>query len=659
MANLSLSKSALCPCGSGLKFKRCCLLKKSKYSADDGPRAFAPRQVFSDDPRLSAPTARPCGKLRAIQRISVRYTFPEPYGEAKVEYSFPVGHLIILEGGLVEPVEKLGVGVRFIMQHGEIATVTAIASPDWWEPLPLRPLKGKVYERRVVGRSERYGNAVLDVTFLGRTVTTTPDHLFYSASRRMYLPAGQLRVGELLATDDGRTALLESISPPRYGLVKLFNIEVEELHNYFVGGSRSAVQVHNGVPGAAGSGIPMPAEAQPGNGRSIGSRGFNERAHRQYAESLRDIVVATMTPTFVRADKRTFIAKDARRIDQDAVEIDFVEVGSASEKWSHIFYLSELRKKFGADEVRWILQKSGVTERDLEEAERTNESVLAPHAATPRDQPMPVELDRKYVETVLDAYLQAVLKLRDNDPRVSSGDWLTHSNDNDRFLHILNLLRVSEKAKSVGELGKMFLFNSLTALGSPGYKSAIKLFQDVMEWADDQYNSERAFDIIADRLKSMVLKRISKIQEERLGQIAPEFVQQQIDKSTEKAKEAIADAVVAKIKELVLANHRGQTFERDYPLKQAGGIGSGQLGGEVVKCYITIIKYDDDTFTVVISGDYEHDPTDFEKYYGADGKQFGSRFHFEYTQKIRLTDGTAILLGPSHLKIEDTASNGK
>ena len=69
---------------------------------------------------------------------------------------------------------------------------------------------------------------MIDLTFLGQTVTTTPDHLFRSATRNAYVSAGQLpRPGELLVTDYGGTATLDLISPPRNGLVKLYNIEVE------------------------------------------------------------------------------------------------------------------------------------------------------------------------------------------------------------------------------------------------------------------------------------------------------------------------------------------------------------------------------------------------------------------------------------------------
>ena len=101
---------------------------------------------------------------------------------------FPVGRPIILEGGVVMPVEKLAVDSRFLMQHGQIATVTAVEPPAWWQPPADRPDNGKTLDRRVIGRSERFGNAVIDLFFLGRTVTTTPDHLFYSFSRKTICP---------------------------------------------------------------------------------------------------------------------------------------------------------------------------------------------------------------------------------------------------------------------------------------------------------------------------------------------------------------------------------------------------------------------------------------------------------------------------------------
>lgn len=261
MADLRVSRNAPCPCGSGLKFKRCCLRKKPKGSRYEWPDAFAPRDVHSDGASLSPPRKERQAKTGAIERVWVEYTFPEQFGDANIGYSFPVDRAIVLEGGTVTTAAKLTVGARFIMQHGEIATVKSVDPPEWWEPPSDRFIDGHLRANRVVGKSERIGNAVIDLSFGGQTITTTPGHLFYSASRRKYVPAEQLEVGELLETQKGGTVALESKSAPRYGLLKLYNIEVEPNHNFFVGEGDSAVLVHNGVPGAADSGIPQPAEA--------------------------------------------------------------------------------------------------------------------------------------------------------------------------------------------------------------------------------------------------------------------------------------------------------------------------------------------------------------------------------------------------------------
>ncbi len=264
MVNPRSSRKALCTCGSGLDSKNCCLANKSDGTAYEGPQRFGPQPVFSDGAGLMSPVPKPRARMQAIQRVGIDYTFPEQFGRANVWYFFPVGRLVVLDGGLVLPVERLEAGIRFVMQRGEIATVTAVEPPKWWEPPSDRPVSSHRYERRVIGKVEHIGNVVIDLTLLGQTVTTTPDHLFRSATRNAYVPAGELRPGELLVTDNGGTARLDSISPPRNGLVKLYNIEVEELHNYFVGRPGGAVLVHNGVPGAVGCGVPMPAE--PGSG---------------------------------------------------------------------------------------------------------------------------------------------------------------------------------------------------------------------------------------------------------------------------------------------------------------------------------------------------------------------------------------------------------
>ena len=284
MAFEFISRNAPCPCGSGKKFKKCCLEKSSgSYEGTGGwkkakdlkagdviigpngkpatvisnvreehPEAihvFEPRSVYSDGASLLPPRPKPLPKMGRIYRVYVEYTFPEQFGTGKVWYCFPIGRPIVLEGGFVLPVEKLKVGNRFLMQRGVIATVTVFRSMSRSGMIRHRrsPTLGLDY-KRVIGKVEHTGNVVMDVSFLGMTVTSTPDHGYFSVTRNRYVPAAYLQVGELLQTPEGQTAKVDAVSPPRYGLVKLYNIEVQDFHNYFVGGANGAVQVHNGVP---------------------------------------------------------------------------------------------------------------------------------------------------------------------------------------------------------------------------------------------------------------------------------------------------------------------------------------------------------------------------------------------------------------------------
>ena len=87
----------------------------------------------------------------------------------------------------------------------------------------------------------------------GYTATSSPEHPYFSVSRQAYVPANQLQVGELLRTDDNLVTPVQDVSEPRYGMIDLYNVEVESCHNYYVGsGEGNSVLVHNGAGGAGG-----------------------------------------------------------------------------------------------------------------------------------------------------------------------------------------------------------------------------------------------------------------------------------------------------------------------------------------------------------------------------------------------------------------------
>ena len=78
-------------------------------------------------------------------------------------------------------------------------------------------------------------------------MTGTSDHMWYSVSRQPWIPAQTLRPGELLLNGQGSVVAVESVSQSRYGFIELHNLEVEELHTYFVGSSEhGSALVHNG-----------------------------------------------------------------------------------------------------------------------------------------------------------------------------------------------------------------------------------------------------------------------------------------------------------------------------------------------------------------------------------------------------------------------------
>lgn len=246
METLRVGRNELCPCGSGRKFKVCCLRRQAIDQVFRPPPMERPQPVFGDGATMP-PHPRPesqrwNGNDRPTKRIPIHYTYPEPFGAAECVYCFPVDLLIVLTHGGVLRAEWLQPGMQFRMEDGILGTVTAVEPPKVWEPPSRVPDKHGRYLRRVLGTIKHKGFVVIDITFGGQTVTGTPDHLWYSVSRKAWVPAQTLRKGELLLNGEGSVVAVESVSEPRYGLIELYNLEVEELHTYFVGSSQHGLR---------------------------------------------------------------------------------------------------------------------------------------------------------------------------------------------------------------------------------------------------------------------------------------------------------------------------------------------------------------------------------------------------------------------------------
>ncbi|MBX9679223.1 MAG: SEC-C domain-containing protein [Gemmataceae bacterium] len=250
-----------CPCGSGRKFKKCCLARgggvavPALRAASSGP-ASATRQA--PPPRL-APAPPPEARYDGPEppdpataevlpvEIGIEYTYPEPFGIAEVTRVLPAGRIYQLADGRAIVNDDLQPGMQIVLHDGSIGTLSAVRRfydpPD--PPIQVGP---GLYAARVVGTIKHRGIETVDVSWPGNTVTGSPDHKFYSVSRGGYVGAAELRVGEILQTDDGRFVPVTSVGERKLGLIDLYNIEVEQFHTYHVGQGRS-VLVHNGAEG--------------------------------------------------------------------------------------------------------------------------------------------------------------------------------------------------------------------------------------------------------------------------------------------------------------------------------------------------------------------------------------------------------------------------
>ncbi len=176
----------------------------------------------------------------------VFYSYPEMFGHAEVQLAMPADECVRLVDGRIVGVTDLWQGMQFWMEDGSIGTVTEDRHLLYEMPDPPRPWKNGLWASRVIGNIKHFGYEVIDFRWAGQTVTVTPDHPFWSASRRGWVPVGELLVGELVRVAGNVVAPVDAIGPRRSQKIELYNVEVEYFHNYFVGRGENAVLVHNG-----------------------------------------------------------------------------------------------------------------------------------------------------------------------------------------------------------------------------------------------------------------------------------------------------------------------------------------------------------------------------------------------------------------------------
>ena len=144
---------------------------------------------------------------------------------------FAAGTPVLMADGSTKPIETVHVGDELRCDR-DPATTSGAASA-----------KVLSVSRRKIGR-------VLDLEVEAGsgygTITTTPDHLFYSKSHGAYVRAADLQIGDALLSESGNSCTIQAKSV-RDGEFEVYNVELDQVRNFYVATTRagSFILVHN------------------------------------------------------------------------------------------------------------------------------------------------------------------------------------------------------------------------------------------------------------------------------------------------------------------------------------------------------------------------------------------------------------------------------
>jgi hypothetical protein len=168
-------------------------------------------------------------KLRNVPSVPVFFVEAGPVADVGdvCGLCFPAGTLVRTMHGLV-PIEKIRIGD---------------------EVLSRNPKTGKLGYKKVIGLAKPHSDKLLKLRFAGSThsLDATPDHQFFAkpatGEAGVWAPATKLRTGDLILNVKGTWTKVTAISRVEDERT-VYNFEVEENHDYFVGSI--GLLVHNG-----------------------------------------------------------------------------------------------------------------------------------------------------------------------------------------------------------------------------------------------------------------------------------------------------------------------------------------------------------------------------------------------------------------------------
>ncbi|MFG3697675.1 polymorphic toxin-type HINT domain-containing protein [Micromonospora sp. NPDC047620] len=147
---------------------------------------------------------------------------------SKACHSFAPGTLVLLADGSLRPIEKVRLGDKVVAFEPETEEVAA---------------------REVVATYINFDRHLTDLTLVGghgetKTIHTTFNHPFWSADRRAWVEAGELRSGERLLAVGNSPVRVKSVKTFSGGRL-MHDLTVDTTHTYFVSVDGSTVLVHN------------------------------------------------------------------------------------------------------------------------------------------------------------------------------------------------------------------------------------------------------------------------------------------------------------------------------------------------------------------------------------------------------------------------------
>lgn len=193
-------------------------------------------------------------------------------------------------------------GTDVLMADGKSKDIEDVKLGD--EVLATDPETGETGPRKVTRlirtEGDKYFNELSIATENGiEKLTATHEHPFWSPSEHDWIPAGKLKPGMTLRTDDGTTVIVTD-TRSFTKQTRTYNLTVDDLHTYYVLAGQTPVLVHN-------SDCPTGDTASAARQLMLKKAGFSGKGRRI-------IVDENMSPRF--AEQLRAVGYDARSVSE-------------------------------------------------------------------------------------------------------------------------------------------------------------------------------------------------------------------------------------------------------------------------------------------------------------------------------------------------------